>query len=61
VSPVRHELDFYITEDDILHSHRRGNLKSFPTSCGPTEFIFIFSCSVFRLLVTANVVPNSDD
>jgi hypothetical protein len=28
VSPVRHELGFYIPEDDILHSHRRENLKS---------------------------------
>jgi hypothetical protein len=23
VSPVKYELDFYIREDDILHSHRR--------------------------------------
>jgi hypothetical protein len=28
VSPVRYELGFYISEDDILHSHRRENLKS---------------------------------
>jgi hypothetical protein len=27
--PVRHELGFYIPEDDILHSHRRENLKSY--------------------------------
>jgi hypothetical protein len=27
--PVRYELDFYIPEDDILHSHRRENLKSY--------------------------------
>jgi hypothetical protein len=26
VSPVRYELGFYITEDDILHSHRHENL-----------------------------------
>jgi hypothetical protein len=25
VSPVKYELGFYIPEDDILHSHRRGN------------------------------------
>jgi hypothetical protein len=24
-----YELGFYIPEDDILHSHRRGNLKSY--------------------------------
>jgi hypothetical protein len=29
VSPVRYELGFYIPEDDILHSHRRENLKSY--------------------------------
>jgi hypothetical protein len=28
VSPVKYELGFYIPEDDILHSHRRENLKS---------------------------------
>jgi hypothetical protein len=29
VSPVRYELDFYIPEVTILHSHRRENLKSY--------------------------------
>jgi hypothetical protein len=29
VSAVRYELGFYIPEDGILHSHRRGNLKSY--------------------------------
>jgi hypothetical protein len=28
VSPMRYELGFYIPED-ILHSHRRENLKSY--------------------------------
>jgi hypothetical protein len=28
VSPVKYELRFYIPQDDILHSHCRGNLKS---------------------------------
>jgi hypothetical protein len=27
VSPVRYELDYYIPEDDILHSDRRDNLR----------------------------------
>jgi hypothetical protein len=27
VSPVRYELGFYISEDDILHSHIYENLK----------------------------------
>jgi hypothetical protein len=29
VSPVRYEQGFYIPEDDIVHSHRRENLKSY--------------------------------
>jgi hypothetical protein len=29
VSTVKYDLGFYIPEDDILHSHRRGNLKSY--------------------------------
>jgi hypothetical protein len=29
MSPVRYELDFYIPEDDILHSHRREYLISY--------------------------------
>jgi hypothetical protein len=28
MSPVKYELCFHIAEDDILHSHRRENLKS---------------------------------
>jgi hypothetical protein len=28
VSPLKYELGFYIPEDDILHSHRRENLRS---------------------------------
>jgi hypothetical protein len=33
VSPVKYELGFYTPEDDILHSHRRENLKSYVASC----------------------------
>jgi hypothetical protein len=29
VAPVRYELGFHIPKDDILHSHCRGNLKSY--------------------------------
>jgi hypothetical protein len=29
MSPVKYELGFFIQEDDILHSHRRENLKSY--------------------------------
>jgi hypothetical protein len=29
VFPVKYELGFYITEDAILHSHRRNDVKSY--------------------------------
>jgi hypothetical protein len=29
VSPLRYELGLYMPEDDILHSDRRENLKSY--------------------------------
>jgi hypothetical protein len=32
VSLVRYELGTYIPEDDILHSHRRENLKCYKCS-----------------------------
>jgi hypothetical protein len=32
VSPVKYELGFYIPEDDILHSHCHGNLRSYNIS-----------------------------
>jgi hypothetical protein len=34
VSPVKYELGFYIPEDDILHSDRRENLKSYRALTG---------------------------
>jgi hypothetical protein len=34
MSPVKYELGFYIPEDDILHSPRRENLKSYNPVCG---------------------------
>jgi hypothetical protein len=38
VSPVRYDLGFYIQEDDILHSHRRENLKSYIALAGWTLY-----------------------
>jgi hypothetical protein len=35
---VKYELDFYIPEDDILHSHRRENLKSYISLIGWTLY-----------------------
>jgi hypothetical protein len=41
VSPVKYELDFYISEDDILHSDRRENLKSYRRSTfRPVSVVF---------------------
>jgi hypothetical protein len=34
VSPVKYVLEFYIPEDDILHSHCRENLKSYVALTG---------------------------
>jgi hypothetical protein len=36
VSPVKYELGFYIPDEDILHSHRRENLKSYTAFTGWT-------------------------
>jgi hypothetical protein len=38
MSPVRYEPGFYIPEDDILHSHCRGNLKSYIALTGWTLY-----------------------
>jgi hypothetical protein len=38
VSPVKYELSFYIPEDDILHSHRRENRKSYIALTGWTLY-----------------------
>jgi hypothetical protein len=49
VCPVKYELGFYIPEDDILHSHRRENFKSYEH--------YQVSGSKFRSL---NQVPHMD-
>jgi hypothetical protein len=36
MSPVKYELGFYISEEDIRHSHRRGNLNSYIALTGWT-------------------------
>jgi hypothetical protein len=41
VSPVKYELGFYIPEDAILHSHSRGNLKSYIILKGFNDEIFL--------------------
>jgi hypothetical protein len=44
VSPVKYELGFYIPEDDILHSHRSENLKSY---IALTDWTVGRRCNVF--------------
>jgi hypothetical protein len=46
VSPLRYKLGCYIQEDDILHSHRRENLKSYmymPDSCLRQGYFFFLA------------------
>jgi hypothetical protein len=50
VSPVRCELGFYILQDEILHSHRRGNHKSYIFSRDYVRF------EVFTAVTTKNTV-----
>jgi hypothetical protein len=47
VFPVRYELNFYIPEDVMLHSHRRDMLKSY------------IGTNILQFPVTVNVVPSS--
>jgi hypothetical protein len=39
VSPVKYELGLYISEDEIFHSHRRENLKSYIALTGWTLYL----------------------
>jgi hypothetical protein len=47
VSPVKYELGSYIPEDDILHSHRHENLKSYILihSLQPAIHVPIYQCT----------------
>jgi hypothetical protein len=52
VSPVKYNLGLYISEDDILHSHRRENLKYYMnrrtfkiSSCNCESNIYLMICS----------------
>jgi hypothetical protein len=52
VSPVKYEQGFYIPEDDIPHSHRRENLKSY-IHLQQFSLLFVFtssSVSIFLVL-----------
>jgi hypothetical protein len=54
MSPVRYELRFYIPENDIIHSYRRENLKSYIPECRFFPFVvkdvsLVLSCKVALL------------
>jgi hypothetical protein len=40
VSPVKYERGLYIPEDDIVHSQRRENLKSYIGFQGSLQYMF---------------------
>jgi hypothetical protein len=44
VSHMKYELGRYIPEDDILHSDRRENLKSYILDCTGVAFSMQISC-----------------
>jgi hypothetical protein len=44
VSPVKYELGFYIPEDDILHSHRCEDHKSYSEFCSSTYCV----CTIYQ-------------
>jgi hypothetical protein len=50
VSPVKYERGFYIPEDDILHSDRRENLKS-----------YMFPFCFLQMVTTNEGAPSSSD
>jgi hypothetical protein len=49
VSPVRQELGLYIPEDDILHSHRLENVKSYIVM-DPCKYANLLTAMPFRTL-----------
>jgi hypothetical protein len=44
VCPVRYDLAFYIPENGILHSHRRGNFKPY------IRFSLVLLCSLLSIV-----------
>jgi hypothetical protein len=58
VFPERYELVFHISEDDILHSHSRGNRVILQLQSDTIIGIFLIFCSIkhlrgyFKVIVT---------
>jgi hypothetical protein len=63
VSPVRYELGLYTPEDDILHSHRCENLKSYNGQAVLQEPSYYRSLlvhpSLFQLVTINSCDPNT--
>jgi hypothetical protein len=57
MSPVKYELDFYIPED-ILHSHRRENFKSYkaPIICNARQQLSRSPCELIPLVTQESEV-----
>jgi hypothetical protein len=55
VSPVRYELDVYIPEDDILHSHSSENLKFYIIGI---SFRDLPACSIVTVLLGGSYACN---
>jgi hypothetical protein len=60
VSPVKYELSFYIPEDNILHSDRRENLKSYMNSHYFTSFTSPVHYFVTRPKVGVSIADKAD-
>jgi hypothetical protein len=60
VSSLKYEVGFYIPEDDILHSHRRRNLKSYKAG----DDFYVLQCGIVKALIIdvseKNLLPFSD-
>jgi hypothetical protein len=58
VSPVRYELGFYIPQEGIPHSHRRGNLKSYIV-CFISKKVFYGK--IYMVVVVVNCASERKD
>jgi hypothetical protein len=55
VSPAKYELGFYIPEDDILHSHRRENLKSYTNDLKLVNMVYTYVLTELLRLWTLSI------
>jgi hypothetical protein len=56
MSPVTYVLGFYITEDDILHSHRREDLKSYIYAIAPIYVLVSLVMTTFQVFMSQSAV-----